>query len=69
MDELLLGDADLVLLDNDGVPQLVVHVLAGSPEHSGHISALDGVFAALLFLRPKLQRQISCFNLCLIKVF
>ena len=56
MDELLLGDADLVLLDNDGVPQLVVHVLAGSPEHSGHISALDGVFAALLFLRPKLQR-------------
>ena len=34
VDELLLGDADLALLDDDGVAQPVVHVLAGSPEQS-----------------------------------
>ena len=49
---LLLGDADLVLLDNDGVPQLVVHVLAGSPVHSGHLGILGGMLHALLLLRP-----------------
>ena len=55
VDELLLGDADLVLLDNDGVPQLVVHVLAGSSVDRGHLGALGGVLAALLLLRPKSQ--------------
>ena len=60
VDKLLLGDADLVLLDNDGVPQLVVHVLAGSPVHSGHLGILDGALHALLLLRPKSQMFKSC---------
>ena len=60
VDELLLGDADLVLLDDDRVPQLVVHVLASSPVHRGHLSVLSGVLAALLLLRPKSQMLKSC---------
>ena len=55
MDELLLGDADLVLLEDDGVPQLVVHVLAGGPVHRGHLSPLGGLLVALLLLRSKDQ--------------
>ena len=55
VDELLLGDADLVLLDDDGVPQLVVHVLAGGPVHRGHLGPLGGLLVALLLLRSKEQ--------------
>lgn len=51
VDELLPGDADLVLLEDDGVAQLVVHVLAGGSVHRGHLGLLGDVLVALLLLR------------------
>ena len=53
VDELLPGEADLVLLGDDGVPQGVVQVLTSFPVDAGDFSPLGGLLVALLLLRSK----------------
>lgn len=63
VDELLPGDADFVLLDDDGVPQLVVHVLAGGPVHRGHLGPLGDLLVALFLLRSMTKCNIAVHHI------
>jgi len=57
VDELLPGEADLVLLGDDGVPQGVVQVLTSFPVDAGDFSPLGGLLVALLLLRSDFFRD------------